>query len=52
MSATSRERIASLGEGFIRDGVTILTHGSSRVVLLLLLRAAQTKHFRSSHVLK
>ncbi len=49
MSATSRERIASLGEDFVQDGVTILTHGMSRVVMRLLLRAAQTKRFRSHH---
>eukprot|EP00611_Tribonema_gayanum_P023824 TRINITY_DN5094_c0_g3_i4.p1 TRINITY_DN5094_c0_g3~~TRINITY_DN5094_c0_g3_i4.p1 ORF type:complete len:341 (+),score=131.75 TRINITY_DN5094_c0_g3_i4:58-1023(+) len=45
MSVTSRVRIAELGHGFVRDGAVIMTHGYSRVVASLLLRAAQTKHF-------
>lgn len=35
-----------LGQDFIKDGSTILTHGSSRVVVALLkLAAANGKHF-------
>jgi len=38
-SATSREKIGNLASSFIRDGVTVLTHGFSRAVLGVLLHA-------------
>ncbi|CAD5112073.1 unnamed protein product [Dimorphilus gyrociliatus] len=43
----SREKIAILGEPFITDGIKILIHGKSRVVLEVLKRAAteSRKHF-------
>lgn len=45
-SLKARAKIAELGEGFIRDGSVVMTHGNSRVVLALLKRAAaQGKHF-------
>eukprot|EP00944_MAST-04C_sp_MAST-4C-sp1_P015146 g15146.t1 len=45
MSNESRQKIAKLGERFIRDGSTILTHGQSRCVIELLISAAKTKTF-------
>ena len=46
MSLTSRSRIAEIGHSFVQDGCTVLTHGNSRVVMALLLRAAAAgKHF-------
>jgi len=39
-SLKARAKIAELGECFIRNGSVVLTHGSSRVVLALLKRAA------------
>ncbi|EAL63004.1 translation initiation factor eIF-2B alpha subunit [Dictyostelium discoideum AX4] len=45
-SSMSRTKISQLADKFIRDGVTILVHGFSRVVLGLLLHAAfQGKRF-------
>ncbi|KAF2076200.1 hypothetical protein CYY_002500 [Polysphondylium violaceum] len=45
-SSMSRTKISQLADKFIRDGVTILVHGYSRVVLALLLNAAfQGKRF-------
>eukprot|EP01134_Creolimax_fragrantissima_P005705 CFRG5705T1 len=41
----SRNQIAKLGEPFIRNGATLLTHGYSRVVLRLLAKASETKQF-------
>jgi translation initiation factor eIF-2B subunit alpha len=41
----SRACIAELGTNFILDGMVILTHGRSRVVSTLLLKAAETKNF-------
>ncbi|XP_038061829.1 translation initiation factor eIF-2B subunit alpha-like isoform X1 [Patiria miniata] len=41
--AGSRDKIAALGEPFIRDGCSILTHSHSRVVLKTLLEAAANK---------
>jgi len=41
LSVLSREKIAELGHPFIRDGATVLTHGLSRVVAEVLLKAAQ-----------
>jgi len=46
-SQASRAKIAQLADRFIRDGAVVLTHGFSRVVHALLLRAAsQGKRFR------
>lgn len=42
----SRDVIAEIGNPFIRDGATILTHSRSRVVAQLLVHAAQTKQFK------
>ncbi|KAL1597807.1 translation initiation factor eIF-2B subunit alpha [Paraconiothyrium brasiliense] len=49
----SREKIASFGKHFIRDGATVLTNGGSRVVGALLRRAAEssTMRFRVIYVL-
>ncbi|KAE8841880.1 hypothetical protein PTNB73_06249 [Pyrenophora teres f. teres] len=49
----SREKIASFGKHFIRDGATVLTNGGSRVVGALLRRAAEssTLRFRVIYVL-
>jgi translation initiation factor eIF-2B subunit alpha len=41
----SRDKIASVGSQFIRDGSTVLVHGYSRVVLGLLVNAAMTCNF-------
>ncbi|GMI46713.1 hypothetical protein TrCOL_g1659 [Triparma columacea] len=40
MSLTARNKIAEHGSQFVRDGQTIMTHGYSRVVAKLLVRAA------------
>jgi len=45
ISFKARDRIANSGQDFIRDGQIVLTHGWSRVVASLLLKAAETKHF-------
>lgn len=45
MSLNSRHNIAKIGHSFIEDGSTILTHGYSRVVSSLLLKAAETQLF-------
>ncbi|CAM6087919.1 unnamed protein product [Calypogeia fissa] len=46
ISLKSRQTIANLGQEFVYDNSTILTHGFSRVVLALLKLAAQNgKHF-------
>jgi len=42
----SREKIASFGKHFIRDGATVLTNGASRVVGALLRRAAESSTIR------
>ncbi|XP_078454563.1 translation initiation factor eIF2B subunit alpha [Lampetra fluviatilis] len=39
----SRNKIAKMSQSFIRDGATILTHSSSRVVLRVLAEAAASK---------
>ncbi|PLN76549.1 translation initiation factor 2B, alpha subunit [Aspergillus taichungensis] len=39
----SRDKIATFGRGFVRDGSTILTNGGSRVVASLLQKAAAEK---------
>ncbi|XP_033628407.1 translation initiation factor eIF-2B subunit alpha-like [Asterias rubens] len=41
--AGSRDKIASLGEPFIRDGCSVLTHSHSRVVLKMFQEAAAAK---------
>jgi translation initiation factor eIF-2B subunit alpha len=45
VSLAARDRIATSGHAFVRDGSTVLLHGWSRVVAALLLKAAETKHF-------
>ena len=45
ISMAARDRIAQVGHGFVGDGQVVLTHGWSRVVAALLLKAAETKHF-------
>jgi translation initiation factor eIF-2B subunit alpha len=42
---SAREKIATVGSQFIRDGSTVLVHGYSKVVVSLLLRAAKTCNF-------
>ncbi|EON60898.1 hypothetical protein W97_00108 [Coniosporium apollinis CBS 100218] len=44
----SREKIASFGRHFVRDGATVLTNGGSRVVGALLRSAAEASGGRSS----
>lgn len=39
----SRDKIATFGRGFVRDGSTVLTNGGSRVVASLLQKAADEK---------
>mmetsp|Transcript_1062 Transcript_1062/g.2324 ORF Transcript_1062/g.2324 Transcript_1062/m.2324 type:complete len:388 (-) Transcript_1062:885-2048(-) len=45
MSMLARDRICTLADDFIQEGQTVLTHGWSRVVSSILLKAAETKHF-------
>ena len=45
ISLAARDRIAHIGADFIQEGQTVLTHGWSRVVASILLKAAETKHF-------
>ena len=45
ISLAARDRIAHVAADFIQEGMTVLTHGWSRVVASILLHAAQTKHF-------
>ncbi|KAL7539347.1 hypothetical protein ACHAXR_009204 [Thalassiosira sp. AJA248-18] len=47
-STQARDRIATVGSPFVREGVVVLTHGRSKVVEALLLRAAlvEKKRFR------
>lgn len=40
ISLTARSKIANVGHSFIQDGATVLTHGYSRVVMDVLLKAA------------
>ncbi|CAI5738998.1 unnamed protein product [Peronospora destructor] len=47
-SLSSRQRISDVGHNFIRDGMKVLTHGKSRVVIALLREAAKTKNFSVS----
>eukprot|EP00771_Trimastix_marina_P001486 gnl/Trimastix_PCT/2567.p1 GENE.gnl/Trimastix_PCT/2567~~gnl/Trimastix_PCT/2567.p1 ORF type:complete len:344 (+),score=67.78 gnl/Trimastix_PCT/2567:32-1033(+) len=46
MTKTNRNKIALLGERFFFEGMTIMTHSYSRVIMQCLLRAAKTKNFR------
>ena len=48
-STQARDRIAVVGGPFVREGSVVLTHGRSKVVEALLLRAAlvEKKRFRS-----
>mmetsp|Transcript_16836 Transcript_16836/g.25317 ORF Transcript_16836/g.25317 Transcript_16836/m.25317 type:complete len:317 (+) Transcript_16836:66-1016(+) len=45
MSESSRASISHIGHSFIQDGYTVLTHGNSRVVMALLLKAAEKTQF-------
>ena len=45
ISLASRDRIAHIAADFIQEGQTVLTHGWSRVVASILLKAAETKNF-------
>eukprot|EP00560_Eucampia_antarctica_P002179 CAMPEP_0197840638 /NCGR_PEP_ID=MMETSP1437-20131217/45720_1 /TAXON_ID=49252 ORGANISM="Eucampia antarctica, Strain CCMP1452" /NCGR_SAMPLE_ID=MMETSP1437 /ASSEMBLY_ACC=CAM_ASM_001096 /LENGTH=394 /DNA_ID=CAMNT_0043450275 /DNA_START=256 /DNA_END=1440 /DNA_ORIENTATION=+ len=45
ISLAARDRIAQVGRSFIQDGQTVLTHGWSRVVASLLLKASKRKQF-------
>mmetsp|Transcript_1387 Transcript_1387/g.2020 ORF Transcript_1387/g.2020 Transcript_1387/m.2020 type:complete len:373 (+) Transcript_1387:101-1219(+) len=45
ISLAARDRIASVGQSFIRPGMKVLTHGWSKVVSSLLINAAQDTHF-------
>lgn len=45
ISLAARDRIAHVAADFIQEGMTVLTHGWSRVVASVLLEAAETKHF-------
>lgn len=46
MSLRSRAQIAEIGHSFVQDDFTVLTHGYSRVVSALVLKAAQSKKFK------
>lgn len=45
ISLAARDRIAHTAADFIQEGQTVLTHGWSRVVASILLKAAETKNF-------
>jgi len=45
ISLAARDRIASTGQSFIRPGMVVLTHGWSKVVSSLLIKAAKGTHF-------
>lgn len=45
ISLAARDRISEVAADFIQEGQTVLTHGWSRVVASILLRASETKHF-------
>lgn len=45
LSVAARDSIADVAADFIQEGQTVLTHGWSRVVASVLLKAAETKHF-------
>lgn len=45
ISIAARDSIADIAADFIQEGQTVLTHGWSRVVASVLLKAAETKHF-------
>ena len=46
LSTAARDRIARVGSPFVRDGAVVLTHGRSRVVEAVLLRAALVERRR------
>lgn len=47
LSDNARKHIAEIGHSFVQDGHTVLIHGYSRVVVTLLLKAAESgKQFR------
>lgn len=45
ISLAARDRIANVGQSFIRPGMVVLTHGWSNVVSSLLVNAAHDTHF-------
>mmetsp|Transcript_21972 Transcript_21972/g.45186 ORF Transcript_21972/g.45186 Transcript_21972/m.45186 type:complete len:379 (-) Transcript_21972:34-1170(-) len=45
ISLKARDQIARVAADFIQEGQTVLTHGWSRVVASILLKAAETKNF-------
>jgi len=45
-SLSSRDRISSVASPFVREGTTVLTHGRSKVVEAVLLRAARVEKKR------
>eukprot|EP00980_Cylindrotheca_fusiformis_P031767 scaffold26923_cov220-Cylindrotheca_fusiformis.AAC.1 len=45
ISVAARDCIADVAADFIQEGTTVLTHGWSRVVASILMKAAETKHF-------
>jgi len=45
MSLNCRHKIAEIGHSFVQDSCTVLTYGHSRVVMTLLLKAAESKQF-------
>ena len=45
ISLAARDQIARVAADFIQEGQTVLTHGWSRVVASILLKAAETKNF-------
>jgi translation initiation factor eIF-2B subunit alpha len=45
ISLAARDRIAHVAADFIQEGQTVLTHGWSRVVASILVKAAETKNF-------
>lgn len=49
-ASVARSKIARLGNPFITDGVTVLTHSRSRVVLQLLTEAAKTNKWFKVYV--
>jgi len=46
ISLAARDSIANSGQAFIRPGATVLTHGYSRVVSSLLVKATKSTHFQ------
>ena len=46
LSLEARNTIASLGHSFIQNDFTVFVYGNSRVVNAVILKAAETKHFK------